>query len=196
MREIRAFSEFFNNSDDVSIKFEWDVPPDGYPNYPLTYYFDLYFGPELLAYQTHNSTSVTLSPLPRNFTYLFVVRKKSEREGKREKKRSENREGEKGKEREREPHFVFLDTFRLLLINLSCALLITAKIMSVAVTLTFNICHSVSACHFPLFSTLFTCISAPCFNIVCIHAITMYNVLYVFRLMSVLYDSGECYFSI
>ncbi|XP_019857988.1 PREDICTED: uncharacterized protein LOC109586254 [Amphimedon queenslandica] len=77
VREIRAFSEFFNNSDNISIKFEWDIPPDAYPNYPLTYYLDVYFDPKSLnvvgSYKTHNSTSVTLSPLSRNLTYIFVI---------------------------------------------------------------------------------------------------------------------------
>ena len=79
VREIRAFAESFNNSDDIAIKLEWDVPPDAYPDYPLTYYVLLY---DLeVEYKTHNSTSVTLSPLSRNFTYTFVVRREEYREG-------------------------------------------------------------------------------------------------------------------
>ena len=104
MRETRIFAESFNNSDDIAIKFEWDVPPDDYPDYPLTYYILL---DNLdVGYKTHNSTSVTLSPLSRNFTYTFLVRRE-EKSVEKEELARKKKKGRKiyrlrRKERERE----------------------------------------------------------------------------------------------
>ena len=83
------------NTTDIAVKFEWEVPADDFPGYPLMYYLMLCnLLIEHAGFKVFNRSSVTLWPLARNYSHNLLVR---EREREREGGREGGREGERGK---------------------------------------------------------------------------------------------------
>ena len=65
------------NTTDIAIKFEWEVPADNFPGYPLMYYLILYnILIEHAGFKVFNSSSATLWPLARNYSYNLLVRER------------------------------------------------------------------------------------------------------------------------
>ena len=68
------------NTTDIAVKFEWEVPADDFPGYPLMYYLIFYNLIDQAGFKVFNSSSVTLWPLARNYSHNLLVREEG-REG-------------------------------------------------------------------------------------------------------------------